>query len=190
MKLLESTIPVLMLASTVLAVDCHNRSFTTCDDNIVHWYDVDTGQICDPLDCGGGRAPQRKNVPGCPAYTGTETRATSASYLSCFTPSGASSTIVSMSASASPAETTAHAEPTTAIVTGTRESSAVPPSVTTPAALSTGESGSAEPSATAPISSGSGTTAPPAESTPNAGHFLDSSLAAVAGIAVGVVALI
>ncbi|KAL2360835.1 hypothetical protein RJZ56_006282 [Blastomyces dermatitidis] len=36
--------------------------------------------ICDPLDYGGGRTPIKKDVPGCPAYTGTLTRATSASF--------------------------------------------------------------------------------------------------------------
>jgi hypothetical protein len=36
------------------------------------WYLEDTGEICQGVDCGGGRAPP-KTVPGCPAYTGTET---------------------------------------------------------------------------------------------------------------------
>jgi hypothetical protein len=36
------------------------------------WYLEDTGEICQGVDCGGGRAPP-KTVPGCPAYSGTET---------------------------------------------------------------------------------------------------------------------
>lgn len=43
-----------------------------------------TTQICDPLDCGGGRAPVKYNVPCCAAYTGTAECVTSASYLPCF----------------------------------------------------------------------------------------------------------
>ncbi|KAH6617182.1 hypothetical protein F5144DRAFT_385408 [Chaetomium tenue] len=36
------------------------------------WYVPGTGELCEPVDCGGGRAPP-KTVPGCPAYKGTET---------------------------------------------------------------------------------------------------------------------
>ncbi|WYZ46742.1 hypothetical protein EsH8_IX_000967 [Colletotrichum jinshuiense] len=38
----------------------------------VIWYVPDTLEICQGVDCGGGRAPPRK-VPGCPAYSGTDT---------------------------------------------------------------------------------------------------------------------
>ena len=37
------------------------------------WYVPDTGEICELLDCGGGRAPPKTTVPGCPQYEGTET---------------------------------------------------------------------------------------------------------------------
>lgn len=37
------------------------------------WYVEDTGEICEFLDCGGGRAPPKTTVPGCGAYKGTET---------------------------------------------------------------------------------------------------------------------
>ncbi|KAL7913284.1 hypothetical protein GGI35DRAFT_285464 [Trichoderma velutinum] len=43
------------------------------------WYVPGTGELCDLLDCGGGRAPPKTNVPGCPLYSGTETY--SPSYL-------------------------------------------------------------------------------------------------------------
>jgi hypothetical protein len=36
------------------------------------WYDPENLEICQGVDCGGGRAPP-KTVPGCPAYSGTET---------------------------------------------------------------------------------------------------------------------
>ena len=37
------------------------------------WYVPDTGEICELLDCGGGRAPPKTDVPGCGNYKGTET---------------------------------------------------------------------------------------------------------------------
>ncbi|KAL3954936.1 hypothetical protein ACCO45_010499 [Purpureocillium lilacinum] len=62
------------------------------------------GEICDPLDCGGGRAPPKKDVPGCAAYTGTETRRTEASYLSCWTPPGGRTTMVGVGDKSTSAE--------------------------------------------------------------------------------------
>jgi hypothetical protein len=32
------------------------------------WYVPGTGEICDFLDCGGGRAPPKTTVPGCAGY--------------------------------------------------------------------------------------------------------------------------
>lgn len=43
------------------------------------WYVPDTGETCEFLDCGGGRAPPKTTVPGCAAYSGTATY--SPSYL-------------------------------------------------------------------------------------------------------------
>lgn len=43
------------------------------------WYVPGTGEVCEILDCGGGRAPPKTTVPGCAAYSGTETY--SPSYL-------------------------------------------------------------------------------------------------------------
>ena len=37
------------------------------------WYVPDTGELCNFLDCGGGRAPPKTTVPGCPQYEGTAT---------------------------------------------------------------------------------------------------------------------
>ncbi|KAG6038444.1 hypothetical protein E4U41_004205 [Claviceps citrina] len=37
------------------------------------WYVPGSGEVCQLLDCGGGRAPPKKTVPGCPLYKGTET---------------------------------------------------------------------------------------------------------------------
>ncbi|KAI1193984.1 hypothetical protein F5X97DRAFT_328002 [Nemania serpens] len=59
------------------------------------WYVPGTGEICEFLDCGGGRAPPKTTVPGCPAYDGTATY--SPSYLAGF---GASATSSGSSAEA------------------------------------------------------------------------------------------
>ncbi|KAF1972324.1 hypothetical protein BU23DRAFT_161711 [Bimuria novae-zelandiae CBS 107.79] len=40
--------------------------------SLVYW-DPTNGEICSFLDCGGGRAPPKKTVPGCAAYEGTAT---------------------------------------------------------------------------------------------------------------------
>ncbi|OAA55641.1 hypothetical protein ISF_07746 [Cordyceps fumosorosea ARSEF 2679] len=37
------------------------------------YYVPDTGEVCAFLDCGGGRAPPKTTVPGCPQYKGTDT---------------------------------------------------------------------------------------------------------------------
>ncbi|CAG7563850.1 unnamed protein product [Fusarium equiseti] len=107
-----SALPVLMLAEQALGFGCSTHSYTTCDDNIVHRFDPDDGMICDPLDCGGGRAPVKTGVPGCANYSGTETRGTS--YLSCWKPSTTLAT-----ASAVPTSTevpTPDAEPTSTLI--------------------------------------------------------------------------
>lgn len=40
--------------------------------SMIYWV-PGTGEICEFLDCGGGRAPPKTTVPGCAAYQGTET---------------------------------------------------------------------------------------------------------------------
>ncbi|KAF2720442.1 hypothetical protein K431DRAFT_285742 [Polychaeton citri CBS 116435] len=50
----------------------------------IAWYVPGTGELCDFLDCGGGRAPPRSDVPGCPQYTGTASY--SPSYLAGYGP--------------------------------------------------------------------------------------------------------
>lgn len=74
---------LLELAKPALGVGCNTHTFTTCADGITHWYDPEDGQICDLVDCGGGRAPVKDPKPlGCAGYTGTEVE--TVSYLSCW----------------------------------------------------------------------------------------------------------
>ncbi|XWX02254.1 hypothetical protein V2A60_010289 [Cordyceps javanica] len=86
MLLIRSLAVALPLASSALArTDLAGCTYT---DLVVQatqmaayasrlWYVPDTGEVCALLDCGGGRAPPKKTVPGCPQYTGTDTYAPS-----------------------------------------------------------------------------------------------------------------
>ena len=66
----------------------------------IAWYIPDTGELCEFLDCGGGRAPPKTTVPGCPGYSGTASY--SPSYLTGYVQATASSSsAASASASAS-----------------------------------------------------------------------------------------
>ncbi|KAF9766088.1 hypothetical protein IL306_001540 [Fusarium sp. DS 682] len=64
------------LAKTDLA-GCTSYDTVVSDANGMYasriWYVPDTGELCDFLDCGGGRAPPKTTVPGCPGYVGTAT---------------------------------------------------------------------------------------------------------------------
>lgn len=58
--------------STNSVVTVSGRNDVTTYSTVL-WYIPDTGEICEVLDCGGGRAPPKTDVPGCGAYKGTET---------------------------------------------------------------------------------------------------------------------
>ena len=175
MKSVLSTLAILALATPALSV-CGIHSFTTCDDGITHWFDPLTGEICDPLDCGGGRAPP-KTIPGCPAYSGTETRATSASYLSCWKPSEATTTPTLATSTTKVTET--GTTQTGSASTGAGGTTAAP-------------TGTAAGTTTRPTGSGTGTsTGTGAPAATNAGNVVGAKLmAVVAGAALGAAALI
>lgn len=63
------------------------------------WYVPGTGETCDFLDCGGGRAPPKTTVPGCAAYSGTATY--SPSYLPGYGQAASTSSIVAVSSTTS-----------------------------------------------------------------------------------------
>ncbi|KAJ5689218.1 Glycoside hydrolase 18 protein [Penicillium macrosclerotiorum] len=170
-SMLSSALSLLMLAGAV-AADCSTYSYTSCSDKTVHWYDPNTGEVCDPLDCGGGRAPIKTDVPGCAAYTGTETRTTS--YLSCWTPSSALASSTATHAAEITLTGTATASSKTSSATGTNTSGDSTAPETTPAATL---SASAQASGT--NSTATQTTAA------NAAGSLAVSLMAVAGVAIG-----
>lgn len=59
-----------VLARTDLT-GCTSTSVSSPAGASIAWYVPETGEICDLLDCGGGRAPPKTTVPGCPLYSGT-----------------------------------------------------------------------------------------------------------------------
>ncbi|KAJ5082216.1 Glycoside hydrolase 18 protein [Penicillium argentinense] len=207
-----ATVPLLLLASRVAAEGCNTISYTTCADRIVHWYDPETGEICDPLDCGGGRAPPKTDVPGCPMYTGSETRATGPSYLPCWTPSATATATATDADPSTTFESSSSSSGTVHIVTETSFSTVTGSStvvvVTSTATIPTPDnSATSFPSTTpAPIlsmssdvtgssssgagASSSGSASAQTTTTFNAGGALTGSLGAVAGAALGAIALI
>lgn len=59
-----------VLAHTDLT-GCTSTSVSSPAGASIAWYVPETGEVCDFLDCGGGRAPPKTTVPGCPLYSGT-----------------------------------------------------------------------------------------------------------------------
>ncbi|KAF5611499.1 siderophore biosynthesis [Fusarium subglutinans] len=194
---LLTAIPLLMLAEQALGFGCSTHSYTTCQDKIVHWFDPDDGMICDPLDCGGGRAPPKTGVPGCAGYTGTETIGTS--YLSCWKPS---TTLVAAAAETTSETTvTKTAEPSTVIEVETRtttrhvvsESAEPLESIRVTAATGSTTVAPVLPSATKSTDEAvSASTPAPAATTAaaNAARVMEASLIAVAGVALGAIVLL
>ena len=69
----STTLLTLAIAATALAkTDLGGCTSTTVGASI-EYYVPGTGEICSILDCGGGRAPPKTDVPGCAAYSGTAT---------------------------------------------------------------------------------------------------------------------
>jgi len=143
---------LLALATPVLSTCTGAYTYSFCEpDRIVRYFDPNTGELCGGLDCGGGRAPPKTDVPGCPQYKGTELPITTPQFLPCWTPPGGSSKTTSASGS---------------VATTGSSSATVTPS---------GSHSSATPTTLAPTGagSGSGTTTKPTGApvvTPNAGN--------------------
>lgn len=95
--------PLLLIALAALATARTDLSGCTSSATVAYggasliWYVPGTGELCDFLDCGGGRAPPKTTVPGCPLYSGTATY--SPSYLAGYNAGAAPSTSTSAPAS-------------------------------------------------------------------------------------------
>ncbi|KAK1766706.1 hypothetical protein QBC33DRAFT_84035 [Phialemonium atrogriseum] len=126
----------------------------------VIWYVSDSLEICQGVDCGGGRAPPR-TVPGCPAYTGTET--VTARFLTAdpqaphtqITVAPSTSTTLEVTVTEPATSSSQSGSPTgSASASGSSPSSPTPPtqpqeSGTGPAETTTGSSPASSPSSTA-----------------------------------------
>ncbi|KFA50011.1 hypothetical protein S40293_05948 [Stachybotrys chartarum IBT 40293] len=129
---LIAAIPLAFALAMPALAACENYSYSTCEDNIVHWYDPNTGDICNPLPCGGECAGlARTDIPGCPAYSGTEVYDSQSSYLPCFAGPGA--------ATSEACELTATHEPDaqTSVVPSAQPEDAAPFTTTVTAAIET-----------------------------------------------------
>ena len=65
-----ATLLTTVLAKTDLA-GCTSSATVKDGGYYAIWWVPETGEICQGIDCGGGRAPPKKDVPGCAQYTGT-----------------------------------------------------------------------------------------------------------------------
>jgi hypothetical protein len=65
-------LPALMATLAVARTDISGCT-TTIIGQMAVYYVPDTGELCEFLNCGGGRAPPKTDVPGCAAYSGTAT---------------------------------------------------------------------------------------------------------------------
>lgn len=91
------TFAVTALARTDLS-GCTSSETVAFGGASMIYYVPGTGEICEFLDCGGGRAPPKTTVPGCPLYSGTASY--EPSYLSGYGPNTAVSTAIASSVAA------------------------------------------------------------------------------------------
>lgn len=132
-SILLTTASLLLLTTPIHAV-CGIHTFGHCEDNITHWYDPLTGEVCDLIDCGGGRAPPKPNAPGC-----GNNPLPPVSYLSCWTPGftgapGPPATVVESTTAETVPETTAVEAPSTVETTTAAEA---PSTAATPSTVET-----------------------------------------------------
>lgn len=118
-----------ILAGLLPAVALARTDLTGCTSSVsgasLIWYVPGTGELCEFIDCGGGRAPPITTKPGCAGYTGTAT--VTPSFLPGFggdavaSSTAVESTPASSSAAAGSGTTTSDA-PTTASTTDVNQS--------------------------------------------------------------------
>ena len=91
------TFAVTALARTDLS-GCTSSETVAFGGASMIYYVPGTGEICAFLDCGGGTAPPKTTVPGCPLYSGTASY--EPSYLSGYGPNAVVSTAMASSVTA------------------------------------------------------------------------------------------
>lgn len=142
----------------------------------VVYYDPDTLEICTVPDCGGGRAPPKTGVPGCPLYSGTAT--VTPSFLSAdplavtTTSSGATETTTATISSSGAGESSSSSSSTSVVVVTGADGSA----------NATGGSGTAQATRSSTVVGGGSSTGS-ATGTPSSS--VDASSGAVSRAAIG-----
>ncbi|KAM3540381.1 hypothetical protein ARSEF1564_006704 [Beauveria bassiana] len=125
------------------------------------WYVPDTGEVCEFLDCGGGRAPPKSTVPGCPLYTGTETYAPS--YINPKTlgngaiEAGSSSSVAAATTPVLATPSESAAESATASASGTTASATTDASITILTGINTSTPSKSAESSSAQVTSAAST---------------------------------
>jgi len=111
-----ATLATLAAAKTDLS-GCTSSDVIAYGGASVLYYVPGTGEICSFLDCGGGTAPPKTTVPGCPLYSGTAT------YSPSFLPGFKDGSAAAVSSTTYAAVTTT--SPSTAMITGSSTTDAV-----------------------------------------------------------------
>ncbi|KAJ5391273.1 hypothetical protein N7509_006763 [Penicillium cosmopolitanum] len=165
------------LARTDLAGCTSSQTTNQWHEASMIWWVPESGEICEFVDCGGGRAPPKTTQPGCPLYSGTATL--TPNYMPGWGPNGkiaASTTTVaettSSSTSSSKTKTTGDS---TESATTTTDSMVTPAPTSSPAVSMT--------TVTSPTSKSGNATSSAATST-KTGNAAGASSANMGGIMV------
>ncbi|KAJ5744261.1 hypothetical protein N7533_009131 [Penicillium manginii] len=99
------------LARTDLAGCTSSQTTNQWHEASMIWWVPESGEICEFVDCGGGRAPPKTTQPGCPLYSGTATL--TPNYMPGWGPNGkiaASTTTVAQTTSSSSSSSSSSSE--------------------------------------------------------------------------------
>ncbi|KAF4313219.1 hypothetical protein GTA08_BOTSDO00527 [Botryosphaeria dothidea] len=146
MRTTTSLLATAIMAAGALARTDLSGCTSSVSGNSLIWYVPGTGELCEFLDCGGGRAPPKTTVPGCAAYSGTATY--SPNYLPGYGPNATPTAASSSSSTAAAQSPSVTAAPSVS-------SAAVTSSAAASSSASEGEHSYAHPSSSAAASSSS-----------------------------------
>ncbi|CAI6337250.1 unnamed protein product [Periconia digitata] len=177
------TFAILSLVAAVMAKTDYAGCTSSAVGASLLWYVPESGEICKQLDCGGGRAPPKTNVPGCAAYEGTET------YTPSFIPNYGQATAtpeVKPTTSSAPGVSSAY-NAISSVPSSAAAPSSSAPAVTSAPTYSTAIIGTAIPVPSGNGTAGNGTSVNAPK--PTQSGALSPNAAGVVGVAQGVVAV-
>ncbi|KAI9762506.1 MAG: hypothetical protein M1835_008005 [Candelina submexicana] len=181
-----STIALSLLVAAVQArTDLAGCTSTASGASLIY-YVPGTGELCQLIDCGGGRAPPKTTVPGCPLYAGTAS--VTPNFLPGYGPNGQSATTTAASTSTSAAAAQGSLSTTTTVkVIVTSSTASASTSVITSSKIVGYGNGTTTASNTVASTGGSRTTTSGLSRFTGAANALGSTKEAV-GLAFGLVA--